>query len=175
MADRKENELTKANNFEYVRALDSNGNSIQISKSDLVSVLGGLLPLATSTNKGLMSSNDKNSGLWMYSTSGYKLYKMCQAPTEWTRSNAMIVGSMEDIPILCVISFFRKNGDTFSINIKWLTDKSSYIKFYKKENSLYVFFDISSTSPNTVNMMSKDGIEFISLNSQPDDSYTLIG
>lgn len=44
MADRKENELTKANNFEYVRALDSNGNSIQISKSDLVSVLEELLP-----------------------------------------------------------------------------------------------------------------------------------
>ena len=43
MADRKENELTKANNFEYVRALDSNGNSIQISKADLVSVVEGLL------------------------------------------------------------------------------------------------------------------------------------
>ena len=43
MADRKENELTKANNFEYVRALDSNGNSIKISKSDLVSVLEGLI------------------------------------------------------------------------------------------------------------------------------------
>ena len=43
MADRKENELTKANNFAYVRALDSNGNSIQISKSDLVSVLEGLI------------------------------------------------------------------------------------------------------------------------------------
>ena len=43
MADKKENELTSANNFEYVRALGSNGNSIRISKSDLVSVLEGLL------------------------------------------------------------------------------------------------------------------------------------
>ena len=52
MADRKENELTKANNFAYVRALDSNGNSIQISKSDLVSVLGGLLPEASYNTSG---------------------------------------------------------------------------------------------------------------------------
>ena len=54
MADRKENELTKANNFEYVRALDSNGNSIKISKSDLVSVLTELLPEASKDKKGLM-------------------------------------------------------------------------------------------------------------------------
>ena len=47
MADRKENELTKAN----VRALDSNGNSIQISKSDLVSVLEGLLQIDGINNR----------------------------------------------------------------------------------------------------------------------------
>ena len=51
MADRKENELTKANNFEYVRALGSNGNSIKISKSDLVSVLEGLLPIDDINNR----------------------------------------------------------------------------------------------------------------------------
>ena len=54
MADRKENELTKANNFEYVRALDSNGNSIQISKSDLVSVLEGLMPTVSETKNGFI-------------------------------------------------------------------------------------------------------------------------
>ena len=51
MADRKENELTKASNFGYVRALDANGNSIQISKEDLVSVLEGLLPLESINNR----------------------------------------------------------------------------------------------------------------------------
>ena len=51
MADRKENELTKASNFDYVRALDANGNSIQISKADLVSVLEGLLPIDGINNR----------------------------------------------------------------------------------------------------------------------------
>lgn len=54
MADRKENELKKENNFEYVRALDSNGNSIQISKSDLVSVLEGLMPIVSETKNGFI-------------------------------------------------------------------------------------------------------------------------
>ena len=73
MADRKENELTKANNFDYVRALDSNGNSIQISKSDLVSVLeeliglnlylkrndnGGIESFAFNNNPGIYTIND---------------------------------------------------------------------------------------------------------------------
>lgn len=55
MADKKENELTSANNFEWVRALDSKGNSIRISKSDLVSVLEGLMSVATETNNGLLN------------------------------------------------------------------------------------------------------------------------
>ena len=66
MADRKENELTKANNFAYVRALDSNGNSIQISKSDLVSVLEELLPLGYAefkaiSDRGLKITINENS------------------------------------------------------------------------------------------------------------------
>lgn len=43
MADKKENELTSKSDFAYVRALDSAGNSIRISKADLVSVVEGLM------------------------------------------------------------------------------------------------------------------------------------
>lgn len=43
MADIKENEMSTASDCAYVRALDSNGNSIRISKSDLASVVGGLI------------------------------------------------------------------------------------------------------------------------------------
>lgn len=43
MADVKESALSTASDCAYVRALDSNGNSIRISKADLASVVGGLL------------------------------------------------------------------------------------------------------------------------------------
>lgn len=44
MADVKESALTQQSDCKWVRALDSNGNSIKISKEDLASVVGGLLP-----------------------------------------------------------------------------------------------------------------------------------
>ena len=57
MADLKENELPKQTNCEWVRALDANGNSIQINKKDLASVLGELIGIASPSKDGLMSKN----------------------------------------------------------------------------------------------------------------------
>ena len=55
MADVKESAMSQKNDCKWVRALDSNGNSILISKEDLASVVGGLLPLATlGENNGFM-------------------------------------------------------------------------------------------------------------------------
>lgn len=43
MADVKESALSAKSDFAYVRALDSSGNSIRISKSDLTSVIGNVI------------------------------------------------------------------------------------------------------------------------------------
>lgn len=56
MADVKESAMSQKNDCKWVRALDSNGNSILISKEDLASVVGGLLPESTNTNKGAAST-----------------------------------------------------------------------------------------------------------------------
>ena len=47
MADQFENQLPQKNDAKWVRALDASGNPILISKEDLASVVGGLLPPAT--------------------------------------------------------------------------------------------------------------------------------
>lgn len=57
MADMKESALTQQSDCKWVRALDSNGNSILISKEDLASVVGELIGLATSNNNGLVSKD----------------------------------------------------------------------------------------------------------------------
>ena len=71
MADLKENELPKQTNCEWVRALDANGNSIQINKKDLASVLGELITI----KKRLDNNADWNTLVanGMYYTSGYML------------------------------------------------------------------------------------------------------
>lgn len=53
MGDLKESALTQKNDCKWVRALDSNGNSILISKEDLASVVGGLLPVVSEKSAGL--------------------------------------------------------------------------------------------------------------------------
>ena len=52
--DKREQELNAATDCEWVRALDSNGNSIRISKSDLINLVYNGLPIVTPTAKGLM-------------------------------------------------------------------------------------------------------------------------
>ena len=57
MADVKESAMSQKNDCKWVRALDSNGNSILISKEDLASVVGGLLGIADKNKNGLLSKN----------------------------------------------------------------------------------------------------------------------
>lgn len=57
MADKREDQLTTASDMAYVRALDSNGNSIRISKADLASVVAELIGTATLSKNGLMPKN----------------------------------------------------------------------------------------------------------------------
>lgn len=59
MSDKREDQLTTVSDMAYVRAIDSNGNSIRISKADLASVVAGLIGTATPDKNGLMSANDK--------------------------------------------------------------------------------------------------------------------
>ena len=55
MADKQESALTQQSDCKWVRALDSNGNSILISKEDLAAVVGGLLPVSTQAKNGLLA------------------------------------------------------------------------------------------------------------------------
>lgn len=77
MADKKENELTSESDFAYVRALDSAGNSIRISKADLVSVVEGLMPGASVYSKGLMTSDMYKTMYMSKVFEGEGLIKIC--------------------------------------------------------------------------------------------------
>lgn len=54
MADKKEKDLTKVSDAAYIRALDSNGNPVLISKADLAQVAAELIGTATTVRDGLM-------------------------------------------------------------------------------------------------------------------------
>ena len=55
MADQFENQLPQNSDAKWVRALDASGNPILISKEDLASVVGGLIPTASPNQRGLQT------------------------------------------------------------------------------------------------------------------------
>lgn len=80
MADVKESALSTASDCAYVRALDSNGNSIRISKADLASVVGGLLGTDnmfryTGDNPKTLDFNEiKTNGIYFFTNDDGKTY-----------------------------------------------------------------------------------------------------
>lgn len=56
MEDKAEKDLDQVSDCSWVRGLDVNGNSIQISKVDLVELIRETMPVATIKEKGLMSA-----------------------------------------------------------------------------------------------------------------------
>lgn len=65
--DRAETSLTAVSDIAYVRAIDSSGNSVRISKADLASVLGGIKTILTTSD----NLNDiKTQGVYVWSNSG---------------------------------------------------------------------------------------------------------
>ena len=54
MADRKLNEVPVVNDISHLLGVRSNGEIIRISKENMASVLGELLPTASNEKKGLM-------------------------------------------------------------------------------------------------------------------------
>ena len=70
-----ENELPKKSTVKWLRGLDENGNPVLIDISDHATVVGGLLPVATLSNNGIMTSRHvKNidNGFVVNSGSGQK-------------------------------------------------------------------------------------------------------
>ena len=57
MADKKLNEVPVVSDIVTIFGKRSNGEIVQIDKSNLATLLGGLLPLATNETKGLASMN----------------------------------------------------------------------------------------------------------------------
>lgn len=171
MADRKENELTKANNFEYVRALDANGNSIQISKADLVSVLEGLLPVVTTSNKGLMSADLYKYSVKYFVVQGTKMAKLYnKTNSRWTRKGGLVSFSDETKSSLYAFCVVEIAGEQTLFKVSRVYGDDSRIKFYQKDSELYMYYN--STIANNISVIgfSSENIEYS--NNTLDDTFT---
>lgn len=132
MADVKESAMAQKNDCKWVRALDSNGNSILISKEDLASVVGGLIGEANYAKTGMMGKNYCMRKL--VDNGGTGKYYMFKIPGFRAYASYEILATTDDGRMLwCVFTFSPYNGNP--IKPALVKNKAFYgaIKFFRKE------------------------------------------
>jgi len=90
--DKAENALTVVSDLAYIRGIDASGNSVQISKANLASVLGVLVNNQMNSGQAFATDYDANqctsTGYYPIGTSGSVPYEDIHLPSG---SNVIIV------------------------------------------------------------------------------------
>lgn len=137
--------------------------------------MGGLLPVASKEQNGLMSKSDKIIQSTNISSVNYPLFKIVNSTGYWSRNISFIYGCSEGVPFAFLIGLYAQDDKTACrIFIRWLTAKDSKIKIYRKDDAVFLFIDNMASAPNVVFIQSSTGFELVSNGSTPDESYTLI-
>ena len=139
MADMKESALTQQSDCKWVRALDSNGNSILISKEDLASVVGELIGTVTENKNGLATIRMYNclpKPLVANKTDEY--VKICSINHITVGSILYTVGN-QDIGIrfcgIIDITASNNSGGNIKIKLTKLSGVMDSVQIYYKKNA----------------------------------------
>ena len=131
MADKKEKDLTKVSDAAYIRALDSNGNPVLISKADLAQVAAELIGTATASKDGLISASIFRIGLQYESMAQSRIYKVARLDANYTSFTMVGADVMRGRPFhVSVISKIGKLwycGDKGEMLIKSDSDRNIYV------------------------------------------------
>lgn len=169
----KESALTQQSDCQWVRALDSNGNSILISKEDLASVVGELLPVASPSQKGLMSAN---------------IYKTSTAHTLPPNKKVRIIS--RDKYVETILEFVGRSvfEEFVHLIIKHANqqvniEKGAYnnapderieYKFYYDSSSVYIITPSNNSTIRLVGTTNKDNIKYEEMSDMSIDGLTPI-
>ena len=173
MSDVKEKDLPKKNDAAYIRALDSNGNPVLISKADLAQVAAELMPVATITKNGLMSKDDKGSIPYYFSQLNQGIHVFAIKDfSSWVRNG----GSVLFIPDSSVeLVYFGVYPQDQKLSIQCWHVISAYkgLEFYSKGMSMFIKATVPASNGMIriiINNMNVDEIDADII----DETYTTI-
>lgn len=142
---------------------------------DNIEVVGGLLPVASKEENGLMSKSDKIIQSTNINSVNYPLFKILMSTGYWSRNVSFIYGCNEGVPFAFLIGLYTQDDKNIGrIFVNWLTKKDSKIKIYRKDDAVFLYIKNMGTDPNVVFIQSSTGSELVSNGVTPDESYTLI-
>ena len=121
-------------------------NSANVSQNLDPSVLGGLLPAVTMTNKGIVRQNTLESNT-ITSVEKGKAYKLTKASTEISHTICcLIVGYCKENFIIAISCSNKFN----SISIRNIIGKPLAIQFYTDKENLYYTIDTDGIASMTL-------------------------
>lgn len=138
--------------------------------------LEGLLPVATTDSKGLMSAKDKVSSNQSLTINNKPLIKLCSLKN-WERSVSNILWTWDGYIYEVIIAAVGGESDFQNVTIEYVSSERSDDKayFYKKGNELFVYFTFAAGDTQKAIVRGTSLAEIISNGgSKPDSSYTQI-
>ena len=129
--------LPQKTDVDSIVAKDASGNPVFIKKSDLAQVVAELIPVATTTTKGLMSANDKKYSVQYINFPHNQSRKILQVDGDYYQFVCVGFLLSGSSPFNFILSGRSETNNRFSINLGKINDGGG-IKIYKKENSFYL-------------------------------------
>ena len=140
MADKKEKDLTKVSDAAYIRALDSNGNPVLISKADLAQVAAELMPVATITNNGLMGKAEVMQ-LYDNGNKNHDVFMRVLTIPEYKRACVLLAWGINTGTVYnTALLYFNNRGKNYLLTSKLRLAGSDKIYYrHDEDNTAYVY------------------------------------
>ena len=131
------------------------------------------MPVATTTQKGLMSDDDKKKQInQLVSIAGDDLYKITSQVSTWHRVGTIVYHFNEKVVQMYMISIYNKSDVTSIFIRKCWGNYSDDTKFYKKDDIVYLSPDRSQSEKDTYYIISYEPTERIGKKTIVDETYT---
>ena len=178
--------LPQKTDVDSIVATDASGNPVYIKKSDLAQVVAELIPVATTTKKGLMSSDFYNIGkrtqISLGGKNAGKLVNILSSNvTTYKRLCVKVEGFYEGAPFMLMIYSQSSNTTTFTTAMCKITPKWDRISFYSKviDGKFKIFARSTGADGNPcyiqITHYGAESLNEIGDMYDFDDSFTLIG
>ena len=136
-------------------------NSANVSRNLDPSVLGGLLPVASISNKGFMSADLYKYSVKYFIVQGTRMAKLYnKTNSRWTRKGGLVSFSDETKSSLYAFCVVEIPDEPTKFSVYKIFGDDSRIEFYQKNSELYVYFNTSASNNISVIGFSSENIEY---------------
>ena len=123
--------------------------------------MGGLLPGATASEKGLMTAYDYNEIEQKLDIRGYKMLCICKLNSIWNPIEPIVISLFSGL--IYITASLNESVSNNSVSCRLISGDSSYFKIYKKVEDnylkIYIYCISNSNAPRPIWLKRKNIVE----------------